>query len=214
MRGPSRTGQESDVVDRHAPEIPRTAMASPHQVKGVGFLSLLTSLGELRGEPAKARALALAPSPLRATIASGGLIAGGWYPGEDYRDLLHACVRAADAQSPFAREIGRHSTIRDFRGIYRLLCFVLAPETLLKRAAGVYDRYRKGGSLVVTAARDGRAEGLFADCTGFDQTCWQDMLGGAEGVLLACGAPQVHMTILEGGGNGDTRMRFDCRWKK
>ena len=202
------------MVERHAPETPRTAIACTHQVKGVGFLSLLTSLGELRGDAVKSRALALAPKALRATIEAGGLIAGGWYPGDDYRELLHACVRAADAQAPFAREIGRHSTIRDFRGIYRLLCFVLAPETLLKRAAGVYDRYRKGGSLVVTAARDGRAEGLFENCTGFDHTCWQDMLGGAEGVLLACGATQVHTAILEGGGDGDTRMRFDCRWKK
>ena len=202
------------MVDRHAPETPGTASAGTHHVKGVGFLSILTSLGELRGDAVKSRALTLTSKALRATIEAGGLIAGGWYPGDDYRDLLHACVRAADAQAPFARELGRRSTIRDFRGIYRLLCFVLAPETLLKRAAGVYDRYRKGGSLVVTSARDGRAEGLFENCTGFDITCWQDMLGGAEGVLLACGATQVHTTILEGGGNADTRMRFDCRWKK
>lgn len=182
-------------------------------VKGVSFLNLLTSLRELRGDEAAKRALALAPDSVRAVLLGHELLAGGWYSGDDYRALLQAVLAAADEQPIFARDLGRHRTIRDFRGIYRLLCFVLAPEALLKRGAGIYERYRRGGKLTVTSARDGNAEALFENCRGFDHACWQDAIGAAEGVLVACGAKQLRVTILEGGGDFDTRMRFDARWK-
>jgi hypothetical protein len=149
---------------------------------------------------------------VRELVGSGALIASGWYDIRSYRELLHAVIESRSESPQFARTLAHHNAARDFRGIYRLLCFTLTPEALIKRTPALFARYRRGGRALVLTAIPMRAEVRFEDCHGFDRACWQESLGAMEAVLEACGGKNVALTVLEGGADDDTMLRVDARW--
>jgi hypothetical protein len=197
-----------------ARSIPATAQRPALvQVKGLSFRNLLESLVELQGADGAARALSLLPVDLRASLSTGAFIASGWYSIDEYKVLLHAVLEVMGRGVAFARELAMRSTRRDFRGIYRVLLFILTPESMIRKTPVIYGRYRRGGRVTARAhEEEGRGEVVFEDCHGFDVACWHETLGGIEAVLVAAGAKGVELTIVEGGTDDSAHARIDVRW--
>ena len=181
-------------------------------MKGVSFYNVGESLQRLRGDEAMTRFRSRAPASVLALLDSRALVAVGWYPIDWYRALVGAAMEATGERLELARELGRDATVNDFRGIYRLLRFVLSPEALLRRAPAVFDRYRRPGTLIVERAEPGFARVRLEGCAGFDESMWQVTLGGCIGLLEACGARAISLRIVAGGRDGDAGAVGEGRW--
>jgi hypothetical protein len=212
---PSALRPATDAPPSSAPRAPSSRAAARDvepEVKGVSFYNIGESLQRLRGDEAMARFRDRAPASVLALLDSRALVAVGWYPIDWYRALVAAAMEATGDRLELARELGRDATLNDFRGIYRMLCFVVSPEALLKRAQGVFARYRRPGTLIVERAEPGFARVRLEGCTGFDEAMWQVTLGGCMGLLEACGARAITLRIVSGGGDGDASAVGEGRW--
>jgi hypothetical protein len=181
--------------------------------KGVAFRGLIGALERLHGEPAVTRLVELLPATLANAVRFGKFVSGGWYPLSDYR-LLHAtAARAVGAGPGLSRAIGREATLDDFRGVYRVLTFVLSPEFLIRRSPALWNRYFSVGRLKIPEAKQGAARAEFTGCVGFDYNLWDGALGGCIGVLESCGARDVQITIVGGGSDHDDHLTANATWR-
>jgi hypothetical protein len=184
------------------------------QIKGLTFRSFIGAARRLYGPAVVEKMLPYLPADVAAAIGKDRFITSGWYPLSQYRALHAALARATGGDPPaLARAIGRDATMDDFRGIYRVLAFVLAPEFLMRRAPGIWSRYYDTGTLEVPAARRGYAEARFRGCAGFDRVLWEDAIGGCLGTLEVCGAKEPSAEVLSGGGDGDDFLDGIVRWR-
>lgn len=188
-------------------------MTGEPRAKGLNFRTFMKSLDRVHGYAIVARTLeGLAPE-VRDPLKYGKIVPGGWYPLEWYR-LLHASAQQATARGPeLSRDLARSSMHDDFSGIYRLITFVIAPQTLIKKAPQIMKLYYSHGNVEIPRAQAGMARAVFTDCQGFDKNLWEDAIGSCVGVLEACRAKEVRTEIVEGGQDGDEGLVLDARWK-
>jgi hypothetical protein len=184
-------------------------------VKGLAFRSLVTATQRLLGPALVEQMLPLLPEEIARAVRHNRFLTGGWYPLSQYRALHHAIARAAgDKGGPeLARALGRACTHDDFRGVYRVLTFVLSPEFLMRRAPALWSRYYDGGTLEVVVAKPGFVETRHRGCSGFDRLLWEDVIGGAVGILEVCGAKELSVDVRRGGGDGDDFLDAACTWR-
>jgi len=133
----------------------------------------------------------------------GAIVANGWYPVEWYRQLhlaMHSACRMVGGGPELSWRLGREAAQDEFSGVYRYLLKVLAPETLVAQVPRAFGMYFKGGTVKMTQGRRGHGVLEFDGWHGFDRGIWADVIGGAEGILIARGATNVHHRILRGGG--------------
>jgi hypothetical protein len=183
-------------------------------VKGLAFRSLVSAAQRLYGASVVDKIMAHLPDEIARPVKHNSFITSGWYPLPQYRALHDAIARATGKSPPeLARALGRDATMDDFRGVYRVLTFVLSPEFLIRRAPGLWNRYYDIGSLTVPVARKGYAEAQFRGCVGFDRVLWEDAVGGAIAILEVCGARDLGVTIRGGGGDGHDFLDATCTWR-
>jgi hypothetical protein len=183
------------------------------RVKGVSLIGTLKSLETLHGAAAREAAVVALKGELAEQVRGNALLSAGWYPLEWLRQV-HAAAQTATGRGPqLARELSREATLADFRGIYKLLTFVLSPQGIVRKAPSTWSRYYDGGRLEVVEARAGFASARFIGCEGFDRNLWEDSIGGCVGVLEACGASDPFVTVLRGGRDGDDGMDIEVRWR-
>jgi len=65
----------------------------------------------------------------------------------------------------------------------------------------------------VAERRSGYARGRCVGCAGFDANLWAYLLGGSEAVLVAAGARDLKLSVLEGGRDGDASLVFEGTWR-
>jgi hypothetical protein len=183
------------------------------QVKGIAFRSLVATAPRVCGAAVIEKVLPLLPDPVARAVKHNSFLTAGWYPLADYRALHGAFARVTGRGHELARVLGHDATLADFRGVYRVLTFVVSPEFLMRRSPGLFNRYYDTGSLSVSVARRAYAEANFHGCTGFDRTLWEVVVGGAIGGLEACGAHDVHVEIRSGGGDGEDFLSGTCTWR-
>ena len=161
-------------------------------------------LEELRGQ-----------SPELARLVEAGCIrAMGWYPVAWYRDVYVALAASVRNIESIAREIGVESTRRDLeRGAFRVLLKVVSPVFLVERAPSFFRAYVERGRLQVEQQGERRLLLRFSGCVGFSAAIYQDVVGGCEGALLAAGAEQVSVELLEGGRDGDEQALVLAYWR-
>jgi len=201
-------------VGHHSIRVGSESEGRVPQVKGVAFRSTLTGLQRLRGEAATQSVLEALPGELGKIVRFGGLAASAWYPMSSYRALL-ATIRQVTRGGPdLLRAVGRESSYDDFRGVYRVVAFVLAPERLIQQAPRAWSLYFDAGGLDVVEARDGMACARFFGCFGFDRNVWERAMGGSQGLLEVCGAKNVRLRVVSGGGDGDDRLELEARWTR
>jgi hypothetical protein len=187
-------------------------MAAPN-TKGVAFRSLLVAVKELCGEDTLTKMLGYLPEEVARAVRLNAYVSAGWYPLEQYRALHAAAARATGRGPELSRALGRASTLADFTGIYRMLTFVLSPEFLIRRSPGLWNRYYDTGTFEVLVAKSGYVETSHRGCTGFDRLLWEDVIGGAMGILEVCGAKDLHVEVRAGGYDGDDFLDATCTWR-
>jgi len=183
------------------------------RVKGVNFRSFLAAFERLRGAEAVERALSLLPTDLGDALRLGALTTSGWYSADWYRALHYGAQRACLEGPALSRAIARDAIAEDFRaGVYRLVTLTLSPEAIFRWAPRVVGSYFDRGRIVIEQAEPGLAMGRFEGFHGFDRNLWEDMIGGAVGVLELAGAKKLAPRVLAGGGDGDAHMSYSLRW--
>lgn len=182
------------------------------EVKGINFRGMLDAVEGLYGAQAQREAIAACSTELSHQIRHGGITPAGWYPIASYREMLHAIVRVLPGESQVPHQCARWAIQRDLSGIYRVLLFLLTPESIINKAPRVVRQYWRGGKMEVFEARPGMGWARFDGWLGFDQNVWEDVLGGVEGALEAAGARNVRFQVLAGGGDGDDVCEFAARW--
>jgi hypothetical protein len=190
----------------------KTRVAEPRspRAKGINFRSFIGACRRLLGPEAIDEMAALLPAELGKQVQLDNFVTGNWYPLADFRALHVAAQTLSQRGLELACAIGRESAAQDFRGIYRVLTFVLSPEFLIKRTPAIWMRYYDVGEVTMEAS-SGSARALFSGATGFDRVLWQDVIGGCTGVLEVCGAKNVKMTI-EGGGGDEDHLALTASW--
>lgn len=182
------------------------------QIKGTAVRSALSAIKRLCPPGTLPKMLPLLPEKIAPAVEHTAFLAAGWYPLATIRAIFGAAMHATGRDVELVRAISRDATLDDFRGIYRLLTFVLSPEFLMRRSPGIFKRYYDTGSLEVVA-RAGYAEARYLGCTGFDDVLWADVLAGSLAVLEACGARNPKLEIVRGGGAGDVDCHVVTRWR-
>jgi hypothetical protein len=183
------------------------------QIKGTAIRGALTAVERLCPPKTLERMVALLPDQIAPAVAHGGFISAGWYPLAHLRAIFGAAMQATGRDIELVRELSREATSADFRGIYRLLTFVLSPEFIMRRAPNIFGRYYDTGSLTVPEARHGYLEAQFRGCVGFDHVLWADILAGAAAVIEICGAKDLRFRVVRGGGDGDDECDVACEWR-
>ncbi len=180
-------------------------------IKGLAFRGMFGSLKRLKGDEAVRRTVELLPPELARTARADLFVTQNWYPLSDYALVLRAMMGPAD-DLELIRALSRESVLNDFRGIYRILTFVVSPEFLMKRGPLLFSRYYDTGKLVVEAST-GLAVTRYSGCSGFNHVLWIDTISGSVAVLEACGAKQLGMEIVEGGRDGDDSCTAHLTWR-
>jgi hypothetical protein len=189
--------------------VPVTIVGSV-RVKGVNFKTLLSTLARIHGQQSVDATLSLLPPEIEEALRLGAVVASGWYPIDWYRALHVAIHTACSGGLELSRQLGRESSIDDFRGIYRYLLKVISSEVLVAQAPRVFQMYFKGGEVMMTDSS--RCAGVldFRGWHGFDKAIWADVTGGVEGILVARGAAAVRQRVLRGG--SEDHLTVEYRW--
>jgi hypothetical protein len=180
-------------------------------IKGLAFRGMFGSLQRMKGDDAVRRAVELLPPELARTARADLFVTQNWYALSDYALVLRAMM-SSGGDVELVRALSRESVLHDFRGIYRILTFVVSPEFVMKRGPLLFSRYYDTGKLVVEAST-GLAVCRYSGCTGFDHILWIDTLSGSQAVLEACGAKQAGTQIVEGGRDGDDSCTAHFTWR-
>jgi hypothetical protein len=183
----------------------------PH-AKGINFRSLIGASRRLLGPATLDKMVKILPPELGDRVHNNAFVTGGWYPLSDFR-LLHGAALTATGRGPeLTRALSRDCAVDDFRGIFRVLTFVLTPEWIMRRTPTIWSRYFDTG-VVTVEARPHYARAHFVEASGFDHVLWQDVIGGSAGVLEVCGAKELKMTVESGGGDGDNHLALAAEWR-
>jgi hypothetical protein len=208
------------VSESHSTPIERARVGKPLgsdqpfeiQAKGIGFRSFFFALERLRGDEMVTRTIERLPDDLQEAVVLGKIGANDWHPIAWYREL-HRAARAVTGEGPeLARLIGFESVRRDFEGPLRALTFVLAPQAVVRRGPRIFRTYYNPGQMYVLDAQPGRLRVHWNGCAGFDTNLWNDVIGGCEAVLRACGARSVDLRVISGAGEHDARAEIMAWW--
>jgi hypothetical protein len=183
------------------------------QVKGIAIRGILTAVESVCPPGTRKKMLARLPDQIVPAVEHESFLAAGWYPLAHLRAIFGAAMEVTGRDVDLVHELSRFATKDDFRGIYRLLTFVLSPEFLMRRSPGIFGRYYDTGSLLVPEARSGRCRAVYSGCAGFDRILWEDVIAGSSAVLEVCGAKDVQLTRVRGGGDGDTELDIIAEWR-
>jgi hypothetical protein len=183
------------------------------QVKGAPIRGVLLAIRRLCPPGTVDKMLPLLPADVAAAVEQDRFLAAGWYPLPHYRAIFGAAMSATGRDDNLAWALSRDAMLHDFRGIYRLLTFVLSPAFIMRRSPPLFGRYYDTGTLEVPVARGGYCEAKYRGCAGFDHVLWQNVLGGASAVLEAAGGHDVRVRAARGGGDGDDEMDMVGEWR-
>ena len=189
-----------------------TASRREPQVKGTALRGLVAAIDRLLPPGTRKQVVRLLPDQVAPAVEHDSFLAAGWYPLAHMRALFGAVMQATGRDLDVVRELSADATRDDFRGIYRLLTFVLSPEFIMRRAPGIYSRYYDTGSLEVVA-RARYCEAHYRGCVGFDRVLWADLHAGASAVLEECGARDLTYRVVRGGGDGDEECDIVGEWR-
>jgi hypothetical protein len=181
-------------------------------IKGLAFRGMMGSLRRLEGDDMVRRVVELLPAELAKTARAELFLTQTWYPIADYELVLRAMMSAKGADLDFIRTLSREAVLNDFRGIYRVLTFVMSPEFVMKRGPLLFGRYFDTGKLEVQAS-PGLAVAKYTGCKGFDLLLWQDTLAGSAAVLEACGAKNLETKFITGGRDRDDSCTVHFTWR-
>ncbi len=178
----------------------------------MSLLSFVSTLRTLHGSDVTERTLDGLPNDVCKELREGLVVASSWYPLAWHRAMHASAQRACKAGPELARSIGYHGTQADFRGVYRFVASLIAPDRLIRISPRVWSNYFDGGKVAVDEHHRGKAQTSFSECHGFDRSLWENTIGGSLAVLDIAGAKNVKTRVLRGGGDGDEQLELELIW--
>lgn len=206
--------------ESHSTPIERALVAKPLgsdqpfeiRAKGICFRSFFFALERLRGDEIVTRTIERLPDEIQEAVVLGKIGANDWHPIAWYRELHRAACAVTKEGFELARLIGFESVRQDFEGPLRALTFVLSPHAVVRRGPRIFRTYYHPGQMYVLEAHPGRLRVHWSGCAGFDGNLWNDVIGGCEAVLRACGARNVDVRVISGAGEHDSRAEVMAWW--
>jgi hypothetical protein len=186
-------------------------MSAAVRIKGQAFVGFQTSLSKRCGPLAVPTILKALPDEISHALERGEIVSVGWYP-IDWYAKLHEVARAAHGPA-ISRDIARDAARSDVTTIYRFILRFLSPQTLMGQSARVFRLFCDGGACTVEKTEAHRATLLYTGCPGANRGFWDNVLGGSETIVELCGGRDVEAQVLEGGGDGDAKMRCEIKWR-
>lgn len=172
------------------------------RAKGVNFRGVLDAL-ERRGGPAlRDRVLARVQGEAGEALRTGAVLSGGWYPTEWYDALLLGVEQEHPTERGVVQSLAREAVTHDLKTLFKLLSFVVSPESALTNATKIMARYWDGGRVSVREAREGRVHFVFEGYEGFTPRLWEDLQGGMEAVLDMLGVEREPFEARRGAAPG------------
>jgi hypothetical protein len=191
---------------------PAVSVAPGVKIKGTAFLSVMRALEQLRGKHVAEAALAAMPEELRNGLRYGRMVAGGWYPIEQYRDLFSTVVSTTNEGERIVRDIGREAARLDMTGIYKAVFKLLSPQIIFDLSARLFSNYYNTGKVTIIESRHGFVHACWTGCKGFNRHLWVEVFSSVEMYLELAGAKNVRMRTLSGAGENDEFAEAQARW--
>ena len=183
------------------------------RVKGISIRSYLTVLEAEHGVRVLQHVLQVVDTELARAVRHGTIAPGRWYSIAWYRALHKAAQNVLGLDPSFSRRMGYLATKAELGGIYKVFARLLSPEMTLRLGAKLFRTYYDRGYFKVLEWGSGHARGRWEACTGFDESIWEDVVGGIMAFLETAGARQVRPRVLAGGRDGDASMELEADWK-
>jgi hypothetical protein len=191
---------------------PSVSVSPGAKIKGIAFLSVMRALERLRGKDAADAALAAMPEEPRSGLRYGRIVAGGWYPIEQYRDLFAAVGSTTNEGERIIHELGREAARLDMTGVYKAVFKLLSPQIIFNLSARLFSNYYNTGKVTIIESRHGFVQASWTGCKGFNRHLWVEVLASAEMYLELAGAKNIRMRILLGGGQDDAFAEAQAHW--
>ena len=186
-------------------------------VKGLVFRSGLKAFRELYGDAAHERLLELAATQLphlASAIKHNLVVAGGWYPCEDYATLLEIGRQACPTVGTLHRDVSFHATTADVGGVLRFVLSLCGPSLMLSNHTRIMSAFVRGDFAVASRFRSERHIEVELTNVARTRAGWQDQLGGIEALLAATGRKDVRVRISSGGKEGDRSCIFSVFFRQ
>jgi hypothetical protein len=193
---------------------PRPVSVPEVQAKGQNFRGFLPAVARICGAGMVPDVIqALTDADVRDAMRYGRIVSTGWYPVAWYRALHAAAQTATYGGWDLARRIGYEAMSDDLGGVHRFVASMLAPQTVFRIGNRIFSTYWRGGGVKAVDYGACHARAEFSGCYGFDRNLWAGVAGSCVAILEAAKAQEVHLRVLEGGGDGDSAMVLEARWK-
>ena len=181
--------------------------------KGTGLLAA-RDFAEARYPSLWPAVLAKLSERTRACVQRG-VLPNGWYPLEDYIELVETLARLApDPDTEVAAKLARWEVRRDLQGgIYRALLAIASPSMAIRVSARMWSLYHKSGRFRATASGDFSATLDVRFFAGSSSLFWHYILGFCEEVAELANAIEPRATLVEGGAEGDHYMVAELVWR-
>jgi hypothetical protein len=184
-------------------------MAQAYETKGVGIISVVEFVKTTFGPDGHARWLA-ALSPAARELATGGLSASSWYPGDLVTELRQTIVDqfwGGDVRR--IRQLGRFSAERGQTGVYRLALKVGSPTWVLERLGMVFGSYFRPGAVHFDSKGTGHLVGTLLDFPDRSGLLEEVFAGFVEKALELSGAKGIRVELR---GSLATHLELEIRW--
>ncbi|MFZ5893859.1 MAG: hypothetical protein ACOY0T_22550 [Myxococcota bacterium] len=163
----------------------------------------MAAVEKLYGPEVSERIRTAAPDGVGDALRYGGIVVGGWYPIEWYRQLWTAIKEELALDEFAARTLGANAAEISVNRVYRAFARIASPSMLLRIASSAFKSYFDTGDIRVNLEGSHALIAEWRGCTGFDPMIWFDAVGGATYFLGASGVSEPKVTILSGGGDED-----------
>ena len=138
---------------------------------------------------------------------------GDWYPYEAYAALLAEIDRRLGGpEGDVMREMGRDAARQDAGGMFRIVTFIVSPETAAARSGIFWERYYDTGKLVAEETRRGY---LRVHIEGFPEISplhCRLLSGWIEGLGAVWGARNTAIREIACARRGSPRCVFEGTW--
>ncbi|MGI9431309.1 MAG: TIGR02265 family protein [Myxococcota bacterium] len=187
-------------------------MSDAGQTKAIVFQHVLAYVEERFGKAALEELRGL---PIWADLGANpeSLSISTWYPNEQWiRLLIEVTNRFHSGLPERCADFGAYFLERDLRGVYRVFLMVTSTRFLLRSIPAIWRVYNASGESRVVESSE--RHGLLS-LEGYSHPCpheWHLVAGATGKALELAGAQNVRTRIVEGLGEGETKLVLRVEW--
>ena len=171
----------------------------------------MRALTNLRGLAQTDKALNCMSQDVREALHHRSLVATGWYPVAWYCDIWRGIRESTGEGVSIARTLGRESFRQDLNLVHKFALSLLSPETVMSIGTRLTAKYYRP-TRVSFEMSGGVAYAHYADCIGWDENMWAEIVAGIELMLELAGAKNISIRLIEGAQARDDFAVFEGRW--